>query len=368
MRTICLVVILGCLFPTIFGAHLALTPQAYGSEVVEAVINLIRKNCIFAEDRRYLRRLAYVESHDGSDPKTYRSGYHGGIWQVDEDKFTETQNNCKLQAKYDIIRNVFGIDWSRVTWYDLRKPLYSGLAAALYTIDTSRTGGMDWRIEQQATFWEKYYHTGGRATNFTIKADVLDEGCHANQAIDLVILVDSSSSLSVLDFKRAQEFMKEVVQGFDISPNHTHVGVVLYSTQVSVEFQLNQYYDKQAVIEAIDHMTYSPGSRETAKALQVAVEQMFDSRYGSRPNVAQVMLLITTGASDDPVGTHYYADIAHNKRINVFLVGVGPETKISELNTIASTPNCTHVFTSARYDEIRFLTDEIKNFTCNVNK
>ncbi|KAK3599236.1 hypothetical protein CHS0354_012845 [Potamilus streckersoni] len=176
MRAICLVVILGCLCDTIFGIDLTLTSQAYGNEVVEAVINLIRENCIFAEDKRYLRRLAYFESHDGTDPKTYRSGYHGGIWQVDENKFIQTQNNPALQAKYDIIWNVFGIDWSRVTWYDLRKPLYSGLAAALYTVYTSGTGGMDWRIEQQATFWENYYHTGGRATNFTIEAGVLDEG------------------------------------------------------------------------------------------------------------------------------------------------------------------------------------------------
>ena len=36
----------------------------------------------FSEDKLFLRRLAYVESSDGSNPDTFRSGYHGGIWQV----------------------------------------------------------------------------------------------------------------------------------------------------------------------------------------------------------------------------------------------------------------------------------------------
>ncbi|KAL3871109.1 hypothetical protein ACJMK2_039128 [Sinanodonta woodiana] len=364
MKAICLVVVLVCLSDTIFGADLTLTPGAYGPEVVEAVINLIRENCIFAEDKRYLRRLAYVESRDGTAPNTYKYGYNGGIWQVDEDKFKETQHNYTLQVQYNIILNVFHIDWSRVSWYDLRMPLYSGIAAALYTILKSGHDGMDWRIEEQASFWEKHYHAGGGATNFTIEAGVLDKGCHANQAIDLVFLLDSSSSLTTLDFLRAIEFMKEVVRGFDISTFQTHVGVVLYSTQVSVEFQLNQYYDEQSVIDAIDRMTYRPGSTATAKAIQVAVEQVFNPMYGSRPNVVKVLLVITDGASDDPVGTMYYANMAHSGRINVFSVGVGSLTKTSELNTLASSPTCTHVYKAATYEQIRFLTDEIKRATC----
>ncbi|KAK3599237.1 hypothetical protein CHS0354_012846 [Potamilus streckersoni] len=146
----------------------------------------------------------------------------------------------------------------------------------------------------------------GNYENIKMKRKLVKSGktsfkysCHANQAIDLVFIVDSSSSLTYVDFKKTREFLKEVVQGFDISPFQTHVGMVLYSTQVSVEFQLNQYYDKQVVINAIDHMTYRPGSTETAKALQVAVEQVFDTRYGSRPNVVQVLLVITDGYSDD---------------------------------------------------------------------
>lgn len=53
-----------------------------GSDVVEAVVNIIREACIFPNDKLYLRRLAFVESMDGMESNTYRNGYYGGIWQV----------------------------------------------------------------------------------------------------------------------------------------------------------------------------------------------------------------------------------------------------------------------------------------------
>ena len=55
--------------------------------------------------------------------------------QVDEDKLQITQNvdaHPNLQTYHDKIANNFGIIWPNVEWIDLRKPLYSGLAARLY--------------------------------------------------------------------------------------------------------------------------------------------------------------------------------------------------------------------------------------------
>ena len=63
-------------------ADMTRVPNSNGADVVEAVVNIIRESCLFADDKRFLRRLAYVESEDGMSPNTYRQGYHGGIWQV----------------------------------------------------------------------------------------------------------------------------------------------------------------------------------------------------------------------------------------------------------------------------------------------
>ena len=59
-----------------------LQPQASGSGITETTWERVRSKCIFSDDKLFMRRLAYVESQDGLDGKTFRPGYDGGIWQV----------------------------------------------------------------------------------------------------------------------------------------------------------------------------------------------------------------------------------------------------------------------------------------------
>ena len=53
-----------------------------GEGVVKDVIQTIHKSGIFADDKGILKNIALVESRYGTHPSTYRSGYYGGIWQV----------------------------------------------------------------------------------------------------------------------------------------------------------------------------------------------------------------------------------------------------------------------------------------------
>lgn len=137
-------------------------PGASGPDVVRAVIVRIEDADIFPADNQFLRRIAYVESKDGEDSSTYRSGYHGGIWQVDEVGFRDTQNTSsypKLTTKFNEIQKHFGIDWRDVQWEDLRKPLYSGLAARLFLFNIPDTIPAANDIQAQGEYWKKYYNT-----------------------------------------------------------------------------------------------------------------------------------------------------------------------------------------------------------------
>ena len=58
------------------------TPKGKGATVVKDVVDTINSLGIFAKDHKFLCRVAWVESKYGEAPGTYRSGYHGGIWQV----------------------------------------------------------------------------------------------------------------------------------------------------------------------------------------------------------------------------------------------------------------------------------------------
>ena len=108
------------------------TPGASGSGVVEEVVSTVQS--LFDSDNKFLRRIAYVESKDGTDKNTYHSGYVGGIlWQVDQIGFQSTQDTKSHPGLKQKLNNV-SIDWGQVQWSDLRKPLYAGLAARLYLL------------------------------------------------------------------------------------------------------------------------------------------------------------------------------------------------------------------------------------------
>ena len=148
---------------------LTVSPEGSGATIVEAVIAKIRQAGIFPEDNSLLRRIAYVESRDGTDQKTYRAEYFGGIWQVDGIDFQRTKDTAAypaLVSKYEQIQQNFDINWSSVPWYDLRIPLHSGLAAYLLLSTVQQPIPFASEIELQANYWKLYYNNVGTVQMF----------------------------------------------------------------------------------------------------------------------------------------------------------------------------------------------------------
>ena len=152
-------------------------PESNGSAVVQATVALIQNSGIFPDDHQLLRRIAWVESKDGTDNGTYREGYHGGIWQVDNIGFRDTQNTEShpgLNAKFSNIQQQFGINWPSVQWEDLRRPLYSGLAARLFLSNVVEAIPSACNISGQASYWKTYYNTDlGAGTPEKFNEDVM---------------------------------------------------------------------------------------------------------------------------------------------------------------------------------------------------
>ena len=149
-----------------------------GSAVVLLSIARIRQSGTFGDDNELLRRIAYVETRDGTTEGTYREGFDGGIWAVSRDAFLDTQDtdaNPRLPGRFRAIRDQFEIDWPSVTWRDLRRPLYSAIAARLVLfIAPVRFIPRASDIAAQAEFWMRYYNPGGSTANFISAANELE--------------------------------------------------------------------------------------------------------------------------------------------------------------------------------------------------
>lgn len=115
-------------------------PKSTGENVVDNSVNVVDKMFGYGD---FLKDIAYVESKYGKDKGTFsiydkETGkdvpYYGGIWRVDRIGFDDTQNvesHPGLSKAYETIKNETGIDWKKVQYEDLQKPLYSAIAARL---------------------------------------------------------------------------------------------------------------------------------------------------------------------------------------------------------------------------------------------
>ena len=150
---------------------------AAGSEATLLSIGSIHQSGVFGDDNELLRRIAYTETRDGTLSSTYRSGYHGGIWAVNENQFMKTKNATqfrRLPAKFNQIQFHFGINWLNVQWRELRKPLYSALAARLVIYIAPRSIPSADDLLGQGQFWAAHYNTNGDASEFVTTSSGLE--------------------------------------------------------------------------------------------------------------------------------------------------------------------------------------------------
>ena len=134
----------------------------YGTDVVLLVIGYVQQAKIFAHNSKLLRRIAYVETQDGTNREAFNEGMNGGIWAVREDAFTSTQigGDPFLARNREQIKLTFGINWKSVQWSELSKPLYSALAAQL-VIFTAQLESIPSDIDVMSQVWRENRTSSG---------------------------------------------------------------------------------------------------------------------------------------------------------------------------------------------------------------
>ena len=88
----------------------------------------------------------------------------------------------------------------------------------------------------------------------------------------MVFLLDSSSTIGRDNFRKLEDFLKDVVQDLNVSPDGVHVGLMQYSSYPSLEFPLDRHTSRYDVLKAIDNVS-SVGRRDGS------VGRASDSRY-----------------------------------------------------------------------------------------
>ena len=90
-------------------------------------------------------------------------------------------------------------------------------------------------------------------------------GCSGSVQADIIFVLDASGSVGTSNFETVKQFIRDLVDAFEIGPNNIRVGVEKYSTVTNTEFDLKDYLNKKALGTRIMSIPYTGGTTNTGE-------------------------------------------------------------------------------------------------------
>ena len=162
--------------------------------------------------------------------------------------------------------------------------------------------------------------------------------------MDLIFVLDSSGSIGSVNFQNVREFVKNfITSGITIGEDEDQVGVIVFSSDTQVVFNLDAYQNQPQLLSAVDSIPYIGSGTNTAAALRQLIDEGFTEGGGARldsKTVLRVAIVMTDGNSNNHTDTFIAAARVHNFRpsVLVYAVGVADSVNQEELNAIATSP------------------------------
>ena len=79
----------------------------------------------------------------------------------------------------------------------------------------------------------------------------------------MVFVLDGSGSINSRNFRTVKSFVQNVVEAFDVSNKTVRIGLIEFSSSAEVQFDLQQYSNKEDVKRAVGLIPYFGGGKQT---------------------------------------------------------------------------------------------------------
>ena len=186
--------------------------------------------------------------------------------------------------------------------------------------------------------------------------------------LDLIVILDKSSSIGADNFQHVRSFSKKLVDILPLSPTNSQISLITYNSVIENVFTLGESSDKILLKQTIDDIEYKGKGTYTGKALQFTNKNTVSGRNPNlrldNENVKTMILLVTDGRSRDEDVVISTAAKLQQKVKDIFVVGVGDNVRQSELLKIATSPD--HVKNIADYNSLMSIVSWLfKNDNCD---
>jgi len=128
--------------------------------------------------------------------------------------------------------------------------------------------------------------------------------CPDFAVMDLVVLMDSSSSVKSHNWEQMKAFVKLLLGDFKVAPDLAFLSVVRYNAQVDAETQImlkDFPNNRSALLDKFDEIPYNGQGTMTGQAIDYVTDVLLKEENGNRQSVQDIVLIITDGASQDDV-------------------------------------------------------------------
>lgn len=181
--------------------------------------------------------------------------------------------------------------------------------------------------------------------------------------LDIALLIDGSLVVTKENFLAFIYFTKAITASLNVSKDETHVAVTVYGDAPFLVSDFNDYYNQSSLEDAIDRVMY-PASLQSnlGKALQYLASNVYNTSDG-RPNVPKVLMILTASKSHDDITVASQLLLKHYN-VTIFIIAVGDQYSLGQLNQIGSDPDNQHVLTLDSGKDISFYVAIFKDKLC----
>lgn len=168
--------------------------------------------------------------------------------------------------------------------------------------------------------------------------------------VDLVFLVDGSSSVPKANFIYILNAVKYICSAFPISKDDIHVGLGVISTTLEISFDLDKYFTKPTLNSAIDSITYPGGNGilNLGQAFVATKTEIFDK--STRKFTRKVLVVILAGNPQDPYSNE--VKVLRDSKVEIFVLGIGTGVQSKVYEDIASVPLNRHIVKGVDIDNV----------------
>ncbi|CAI9722020.1 Hypothetical predicted protein [Octopus vulgaris] len=184
-----------------------------------------------------------------------------------------------------------------------------------------------------------------------------------NKKVDILFLLDSSSSIRDVNLKKQINVVSLMIRRFDVGPHKTQVGVSIYSHQYIPIFKIGQLRTKTEILYNMKKIIFIGGGTKTGKALEKVRTEAFNMGR-KRPDAGKILFVFTDGQSSDYEKTREEAYLLKKSGVRIFVVSIGLNIDPVEIRDIASEPSKEFIHNEATFDAVMQSTEILTRKTC----